>query len=226
MRVLVAAPFPPSPDVATPVAVATVERLLAEGHQVDVLSPLPSAAGLHGPLAGLAGALNLARRSRRYDALHLVVSRRILFLPELPQARRILDSLALGAALRMWKATSADLGDLSDVPGGGGGLSGKVIWRSIGEILVSGELVANHAVKVLGFPAARVKVRPSPGRREPPAPGTAPVLTIEPPAGLPPWHARPGTPWDEVMAEIGARAAAERARLGLPDPNPGLSSPA
>jgi hypothetical protein len=217
VRVLVAAPFPPAPDEAASVALAAVEQLLAEGHTVDVISPLPSAAGLHGPLAGWRGALGLARRARRYDALHLVVSRRILFLPELPQARRIFDSVALSLALRRWKSTSADLGDLSDVPGGGGGLSGRIIWRSIGTLFVSGELVRNHAVKVLGFPADRVKVRPSPGRREAPGiPGTAPVLRIEPPGAQPPWTLTAPADWDAVMAEIRSRAAAERARLAGP----------
>jgi hypothetical protein len=221
VKVLVAAPYPPAPDEAATVALRTVERLLAAGHEVDVISPLPSAADQHGPLAGLAGALLLARRARRYDALHLVVSRRILFRPELPRFRRIVDSVALSLALRAWPATSADLGDLSDVPGGGGGLSGRLIWRAIGTIFVSGELVANHAVKVLGFPAGRVSVRPSEGRRPVPgAPGAAPARHVEPPAALPAWTVTASSSWAEVMAEIAARAAAERARAEAPPAGP------
>lgn len=223
MRVLVAAPYPPAPDEAATVALRHVEALVAGGDEVEVISPLPSAAALHGPLAGLAGAWQLARRSRRHDSLHLVVSRHILFRPELPKLRRVLEGAAMGLALRAWRSTSADLGDLSDVPGGGGGLSGRFVWPAIGTIYVSDDLVANHAVKVLGFPASRVVVRTSPGRsRVPgrpaqPAPGRGPKVAPPPPRV--PWAVAPGAAWEDVMGEIVARAAAERARVTGDDPS-------
>lgn len=216
MRVLVAAPYPPAPDEAAAVALRTVERLIGEGHDVEVVSPLPSAADRFGPLAGWRGAWFLARNARAFDALHLVVSRRILFQPELAQGRRILDSVLLAAALRRWRTSSADLGDLSDVPGGGGGVSGKLIWRTIGTILVSDELVRNHAVKVLGFPVGRVVVQASPGRRKVPGAGaqlsaTTARLPVTAGSSLPPWAAKAPPDWDAVMAEVRSRAAAERA---------------
>ena len=219
-----AAPYPPAPDEAAVVALRTVERLIGEGHDVEVVSPLPSAADGFGPLAGWAGAWLLARKARRFDALHLVVSRRILFQPELAQARRIIDSLLLAAALRRWGTTSADLGDLSDVPGGGGGFSGKLIWRSIGTIFVGNDLVANHAIKMLGFPAGRVVVRASPGRREvpgAPAIGVLPGSSVAARATLPPWTVSAPADWDEVMGEIRSRAAAMRPagpEAGGPEP--------
>lgn len=224
MRVLVAAPYPPAPDEAAIVALRHVEALVASGDEVEVISPLPSAAGLHGPLAGLTGAWQLARRSRHHDSLHLIVSRHILFRPELPRLRRVLEGAAMGLALRAWRSTSADLGDLSDVPGGGGGLSGRFVWPAIGTIYVSDDLVANHAVKVLGFPASRVVVRTSPGRSRvpgklgpPAAPGRGREVAAPPPRVR--WAIAPGAAWEDVMGEIAARAAAERARVTGDDPS-------
>ena len=76
-----AGPFPPSPDAAASAALRTVQELLREGHAVEVISPVPSAAERHGPLAGMAGAIALARRARSFDALHLQVGRGLLFRP-------------------------------------------------------------------------------------------------------------------------------------------------
>jgi len=107
----VAGPFPPSPDAAASAALQTVKDLLHEGHAVEAMSPLPSAADHHGPLAGLKGAIGLARRARGFDALHLQVGRGLLFRPEQPQARRVLDSALLALSLRLWRRTIADVGD-------------------------------------------------------------------------------------------------------------------
>jgi len=158
MRILVAAPYPPDPDAAALEAVRTVERFVAQGHEVEVLSPLPSAAGRHAPLAGLRGAVTLARQARRFDALYLLVGRHMLFRPEVPQLRRIVDSLALAAALRRWRRTTADVGDLSDVPGSGGGLSGRIVWGGVGEVLVSREEVRRHLSALARVPASRIAV--------------------------------------------------------------------
>lgn len=210
MRVLVAGPFPPSPDPGAAATLRTVQDLLGDGHAVEAVSPVPSAADHHAPLSGLKGALRLVRWAQGFDGLHLQVGRGLLFRPEMPQARRVLDSLALALALRRWRRTTADLGDLSDVPGGGGGLSGRLIWGAIDEIQVSSEPVRTHVVKVLHVPAAKVRVKapavgvgaatvPEP-RRVPPAP---------PP---PPWRATTPVDWAALTAEIQERAAAERAR--------------
>jgi hypothetical protein len=215
--VLVAGPFPPSPDVAASAALRTVQDLLHEGHAVEAMSPLPSAADHHGPLAGLKGAIGLARRARSYDALHLQVSRGLLFRPEQPQARRVLDSALLALSLRLWRRTIADVGDMSDVPGGGGGLSGRLIWGAIDEILVSSEPVRNHVTTVMHMPADRVRVKTGPHEPAASAPAAGPAR-LSPPTDLPPWHAGGPVDWASLTAQVRERAAAERARL-QGDPN-------
>ena len=209
-----AGPFPPSPDAAAAAALLTVQELLREGHAVEVVSPLPSAAEHHGTLAGLKGAVALARQARAFDVLHLQVGRGLLFRPEQPQARRVLDSAVLALSLRLWRRTIADVGDMSDVPGGGGGLSGRLIWGAIDEIRVSSEPVRNHVTTVMRMPAAKVRVRP--GLR-----GSEPVTVptrFAAPADLPPWRADGPVDWASLTEAVRERAAAERARLqGGPD---------
>ncbi|HEX9313929.1 MAG TPA: hypothetical protein VGA71_00775 [Actinomycetota bacterium] len=214
MRVLVAGPFPPSPDAAASAALRTVQELLREGHAVEVISPVPSAADQHGPLAGMAGAVALARRARGFDLLYLQVGRGVLFRPEQPQTRRVLDSAVLASSLRLWRRTVADVGDMSDVPGGGGGWSGRLVWGAIDEIRVSSEPVRNHVTTVLGMPADRVRVKAGPRASEP--------VTWPPrhaaPADLPPWQANGPADWASLTEAVRERAAAERARLqGGPD---------
>src|SRR5439155_27183443 len=86
----------------------------------------------------------------------------MLFRPEVPQLRRIVDSLALAAALRRWRRTTADVGDLSDVPGSGGGMSGRIVWWGVDEVLVSGEEVRRRLSVLARVPASRIAVRPPP----------------------------------------------------------------
>ena len=212
-----AGPFPPSPDAAASAALRTVQGLLREGHAVEVVSPLPSAAEHHGPLAGLKGAMALARRARGFDVLHLQVGRGLLFRPEQPQVRRVLDSSVLALSLRLWRRTIADVGDMSDVPGGGGGLSGRLIWGAIDEIRVSSEPVRNHVTTVLRMPADRVRVKAGPRA---PGPVTGPARFAAP-ADLPPWRANGPVDWASLTEAVRERAAAERARLqGGPDEEP------
>lgn len=219
MRILVAGPFPPAPDPGALEVLGLVRRLLAEGHDVTVQSPNPSAAERSGPLSGLRGAMGLARDSRRFDALYLKVGRFMLFRPELPQARRVFDSVALAMALRAWRRTSVDVGDLSDVPGGGGGLSGRLIWSSVDEIVVPADSVRGHVVKVLRFPAAKVKVvRPEGGSTE--AARTLPTAGAGAPAS-PPWRVDGPADWQALMDQVRQRAASQRRDLA---PAPDASS--
>ena len=67
MRILMVTPYPPARDGLANYAVQEVKRLRAEGHDVEVLSPGPSAAHHHLDLRGPRGALALGKRLRAYD---------------------------------------------------------------------------------------------------------------------------------------------------------------
>ena len=66
-RVLVVSPYPPIRDGIGTYAAQEVKRLLLAGHDVEVLSPQPSAAHHHLALRTPRGVAALAKRVRRYD---------------------------------------------------------------------------------------------------------------------------------------------------------------
>jgi glycosyltransferase involved in cell wall biosynthesis len=67
MRILMVTPYPPARDGIASYAVQEVKVLRAAGHDVEVLSPGPSAAHHHLALRGPRGPLALAKRVRGYD---------------------------------------------------------------------------------------------------------------------------------------------------------------
>jgi hypothetical protein len=70
-RVLVFGPYPPTPGPEAAATLACVRELLAEGADVTVVSPVPSAAHHHADLGTPAGAARLLRWARGADALVL-----------------------------------------------------------------------------------------------------------------------------------------------------------
>lgn len=70
MRILMVAPYPPWRDGIANYSVQMVLALEEEGHEVEVLSPNPSAAQHHLDLhSGARGMMALAKRARHYDRL-------------------------------------------------------------------------------------------------------------------------------------------------------------
>jgi hypothetical protein len=145
----------------------------------------------------------------------------MLFRPEVAQFRRILDSAALALALRRWRHTSADLGDLSEVPGGGGGLSGRIVWGSIKELSVWSDPVRSRLSTLAGVPASRIRVSPrSDARAETPSHPPRPPAPVP---ELPPWNVTSPGDWEGLMTQVRSRAVLDRAALeGIP---PGQSPP-
>ena len=67
MRILLVTDYPPPRDALVDDAVEMVRTLRAEGHDLEVVSPSPSAAGHHLDLRSRRGQLALARLARRAD---------------------------------------------------------------------------------------------------------------------------------------------------------------
>jgi glycosyltransferase involved in cell wall biosynthesis len=67
VRILIVAPYPPTRDGIGAYAVQQAATLRAQGHLVEVLSPLPSAAHHHLELRGWRGPLALAKRTPQYE---------------------------------------------------------------------------------------------------------------------------------------------------------------
>lgn len=79
MTILMVTPYAPYRDGIAAYAVQEVRRLRAEGVDIEVLSPLPSAAQHHLWLGGARGMAALARRAGRYERVVLQFSPEMLF---------------------------------------------------------------------------------------------------------------------------------------------------
>lgn len=97
-------PYPPLRDGLANYAVQEVKRLRAAGHEVEVLSPGPSAAHHHLDLRGVRGALALSRRVRGYDRVIVQYHPAVFFAPGSAPRERAAVYLALAAA---WTAAHA-----------------------------------------------------------------------------------------------------------------------
>ncbi len=79
MRTLLVTPFPPYRDGIATYATQELRRLRADGAEVDVLSPVPSAARWHLPLGGPSAMVPLARRAAAYDRTLIQFGPELLF---------------------------------------------------------------------------------------------------------------------------------------------------
>ncbi|MGF1598271.1 MAG: glycosyltransferase family 4 protein [Acidimicrobiales bacterium] len=79
MTILMVTPYAPYRDGIATYAVQEVRRLRADGVDVEVLSPLPSAAHHHLALGGVRGMAALARRARGFDSVVIQFSPEMIF---------------------------------------------------------------------------------------------------------------------------------------------------
>lgn len=79
MSVLLVTPFAPYRDGIATYAVQELRRLRADGHEVEVLSPVPSAAHHHLPFGGVRGAALLVKRASRYERVIIQFGPELLF---------------------------------------------------------------------------------------------------------------------------------------------------
>ncbi len=186
---------------------STVQRLGAQGDDVDVLSVRGSAATRRGPISGPLGALQTWRLGRRYDAVVVQVESGIpLRAVHGRRARidRVVDCLAWGLALRGLRDVTLVVPDPDAVPHSIGGRTGRFLWTAADRLIVASEHGRRRLVDEGGVAEARVELPPAP----------AVVERADDDA------------WDglddaaDVMGRIKRRAAADRraARRGTLDP--------
>ncbi len=158
-RLLIVTPYAPSRDGIAAYAVQQVAALRAEGHQVTVLSPGPSAAHEHLALLGRRGALSLAKhiRAGRYDRVI------VQFHPDLfyPIGASTLDraqiSAGLAAAFAAAKRIEVYVHEIDYRHGEGArGLPMRLMWRQVDVIHV--HTVAERAEFISAFGLDPTKV--------------------------------------------------------------------
>ena len=138
-RILVVSPYPPVRDGIATYALQTVRALRALGHDVEVLSPGPSAAHHHLDLVGPRGALALAKRVGRYDRV-IIQFHPDFFYPDPGRAQsRLAESVALaipfGLAERL-EVVVHEIDGRHGNPRRPDGLAARRLWGLVDEIKV------------------------------------------------------------------------------------------
>jgi glycosyltransferase involved in cell wall biosynthesis len=160
MRILMVTPYPPARDGLAQYAVQEVKRLRASGHDVEVLSPGPSAAHHHLDLVGVRGAFALARRVRAYDRI-IVQYHPAIFLPlhATPRER----ALVYGALAATWAAARDVELRVHEFPHAGGEtrseqLAARRMWLAATTISVHTERERTEFAEAFGIGPARISI--------------------------------------------------------------------
>lgn len=162
MRILVIAPYPPARDGIAAYTVQSVARLRRAGHDVEVLSPYPSAAQHHLQLNTVRGAMQLGRVVRGYDKIVLQYHPEIFFRPETPAFERERIAAALALAWRAARAVEIRVheADYSRSHRGAASLGTQAMWRSATRIVVHTETERRAFRQAYGLPLERIMVEP------------------------------------------------------------------
>ena len=161
MRILMVSPYPPVRDGIGNYAVQEVKRLRAQGHDVEVLSPEPSAAHYHLELSNRRGPLALAKRVRSYDRV-VIQFHPDMFLPVgTTGARRLEITLGLLGAFALARETEVRVHEVNyDFGRGRSALAAatRVMWRAADRISVHTEVERQRFADAFGVPLDRIIV--------------------------------------------------------------------
>jgi hypothetical protein len=154
MRWLIVGPYPPEQGSGPASAAAAVAERLADGDTVHAISPRPSAAHAHLPLAGVRAMWALARLARREgaDGLWLRVEPGILLQHSAHRRQALLERRALATLLRRFRTSVLDVGDVGLLPGG---RAGRPVFAAASRFVAHTEAAAATLV-ANGAPAEKV----------------------------------------------------------------------
>jgi glycosyltransferase involved in cell wall biosynthesis len=161
MRILMVSPYPPARDGIAAYAVQTVSRLRQEGHDVEVLSPGPSAAHHHLDLVGPRGALALAKRVRAYDRVMIQFHPDFFYPLGCEGLARAAINLALTAAFRAAAEVEVIVHEIDYRRGPGSSpaaVTGRLMWQSVDRIVVHTEGERDDFVTSYGVRRDHVEV--------------------------------------------------------------------
>ncbi len=146
-------PYPPVRDGIAAYAVQAVAALRSQGHDVEVLSPGPSAAHHHLDLVGPRGALALAKRVRAYDRIIVQFHPDVFYRVPSTNRERAATSAALTAAFRAASDVEVRVHEIDYRSGRANtpqGLAARALWRSVSRIVVHTESERDDFVKAFG----------------------------------------------------------------------------
>src|SRR5688572_26998796 len=155
-------PYPPIRDGIANYAVQEVKRLRAEGHDVEVLSPGPSAAHHHLDLRGPRGTLALAKRVAAYDRVIIQFHPDVFYPHPSTDPERAAVTAGLIAVCR--RAGNVEIRvheldyELGRRPSLHGALS-RVLWRSVDRLTVHTEAERENLVQAFGLRRDHVELQ-------------------------------------------------------------------
>src|SRR6266545_3885402 len=161
MRILMVSPYPPLRDGIAAYAVQAVAALRSEGHEVEVLSPGPSAAHHHLDLQGPRGALALARRVRGYDKVVIQFHPDIFYPVPSPPLRHARVSLALLVAVRAARSAEVIVHEIDYRIGrrrGPDGIAARRLWRRVDRVVLHTEMERRDFIEAFGVRPERTAV--------------------------------------------------------------------
>lgn len=159
MRVLVVTPYPPVRDGIAAYALQQVRALRRTGHDVEVLSPRPSAAHHHLDLVGPRGGLALAKRVRDYD--RVIVQFHPDFFYPVPSTARQRTAVAAAYAAAFAAARSVDVyvHEIDYRYGRGwapDAVAARAMWRAVDRIHVHTETERRDFAAGFGVATERI----------------------------------------------------------------------
>lgn len=158
MRILMISPYPPTRDGIATYAVQAVAALQAEGHEVEVLSPQPSAAHHHLDFhAGGRFGLALARRVAAYDKVVVQWHPAFFYRSSEPQHRIAVDA-ALAVAFTRAKAVEVWVHEYEYDDARGNGpraRAARVLFRSADALYFHSETERERFLEVVPVDRAR-----------------------------------------------------------------------
>jgi glycosyltransferase involved in cell wall biosynthesis len=163
MRVLMVTPYPPIRDGIASYALQAVAALRRQQHQVEVLSPGPSAAHHHLDLLGPRGPLVLARRVGDYDKVIIQYHPDIFYPVPSTTLRHAMVSLGLLAVVHAARRSEVVVHEIDHQIGrrrGLDGLAARRLWRRIDRVLLHTEAERQSLVDAFGVPPERTEVIP------------------------------------------------------------------
>ena len=186
-RLLVVGSYPPVPGPPAAATVAAVCRGWAEGREVEVVSPRPSAAHRSARLVGVHAAKELARLRRETQASELVLSIEpgMPFAPGRRPFRHGVEAIALALVLGGYARVTLLLAP--DVELSAGPLT--VLWPRVREVVTWSEDESQLLASRLGVPAALITVDREPRVLPVDSPGWTGLVT---PAGPSEWDRSEG----------------------------------
>ena len=161
MKILMVSPYAPIRDGIASYALQQVKALRAEGHDVEVLSPQPSAAHHHLDLRSLRGPLALAKRVRHYDRVIIQFHPDVFYveggwsvwrtpttagLLAVAMASRSLEVLVHEVDYELAKRASLDA------------VLARALWRRVDRLTVHTRAEADRMEDAYGLPAGTVEV--------------------------------------------------------------------